>query len=371
MSKIDLDETPGAFVRAAMESKGWTQSDLAYALGSTTASINQIVSNKRAISHNMARALGTALDKSPEMFAHVQASWDVRNADEPDPSVQARARVLTKYPLREMIKRGWIDPDHGKGSLEDQICSFFEVSSLDDIPHMEHSAKKTDYDEVPPAQLAWLFRVRQIASEMNFIRFDRAKLIEAVEQFHAMREDAELIRRVPRLLAEAGVRFVVIEALSNSAIDGVCFWLTPHAPVLGMSLRFDRIDNFWFVLRHECAHIIHGHGKVHAIVDTDLQAKGRQPINEEEDLANMDAADFCVPSKDMLSFYLRKRPMFSERDVVAFASRMKVHPGLVVGQLQHMTNRYDFLRRYLVKVKSHLANAMMMDGWGDVVPVDR
>ena len=135
-------KTPGQLVNEAMKAKGWNQSDLAFALGTTTAAINQILSDKRGISHNMARTLGAALDQPASMFARVQAEWDVQRAEEPDPTVSARARVLSQYPLREMIKRGWIDTEHRKGSLEEQVCRFFGVTSLDDVPHLAHSAKK-------------------------------------------------------------------------------------------------------------------------------------------------------------------------------------------------------------------------------------
>ena len=136
------------------------------------------------------------------------------------------------------------------------------------------------------------------------------------------------VRHVPRLLNEAGVRFVVVEGLPGAQIDGVCFWLSPTAPVIGMSMRFDRIDNFWFVLRHECAHVLHGHGKQQAIVDEDLGVTNAPSLNEEERIANNEAADFCVPSEQMRSFYLRKNPFFSESDVLAFSKRVKVHPGI-------------------------------------------
>jgi HTH-type transcriptional regulator/antitoxin HigA len=363
-------KTPGQLVKEAMDAKGWNQSDLAFALGTTTAAINQILGDKRGISHNMARTLGAALDQPASTFARVQAEWDVQRAEEPDPTVSARARVLSQYPLREMIKRGWIDPEHRKGSLEQQVCRFFGVSSLDDVPHLAHSAKKTDYSEIPAPQLAWLFRARQIASEMHPEPYSSKKLQDAVAEFAAMRDEPESVRHVPRLLNDAGVRFVVVEGLPGAQIDGVCFWLSPTAPVIGMSMRFDRIDNFWFVLRHECAHVLHGHGKTQAIVDEDLGVANAASLNEEERIANTEAADFCVPSEQIRSFYLRKNPFFSESDVVAFSKRVKVHPGLAVGQLQRMSNRYDLLRKYLVKVRSHLARSMMMDGWGDVVPLD-
>lgn len=366
-----LEKTPGTVVREAMETKGWNQSDLAYALGSTTAAINQILSDKRSISHNMAKALGLALEQPPEMFARVQAEWDILRAEEPDQAIAARARILSQYPLREMIKRGWVDPEHGKGTLEEQICRFFSVDALDHVPHLAHSAKKSDYSDVPAAQLAWLFRVRQIASEMHPPRYSPDKLKESIEAFSSMRGAAEDVRRIPRLLNEAGVRFVVVESLPGSAIDGVCFWLGTNSPVIGMALRFDRIDNFWFVLRHECSHVLHGHGRTHPILDIVNIEASEEAVSEEERIANLEAADFCVPAKDMQSFYIRKRPLFSERDVTAFATRVKVHPGLVVGQLQRMTDRYDLLRKHLAKVRQHLATSMMMDGWGDVIPVDR
>ena len=361
--------TPGSIVRATMEAKGWNQSDLAFALGTTTASVNQILSDKRSISHNMAQALGAALEKPPEMFALVQAEWDVRQAEKADPAILARARILTRYPLREMLKRGWIDPVHRQGSLEEQVCRFFGVACLDDVPHLTHSAKKTDYSDIPPAQLAWLFRVRQIASEMHpNALYNPDKLREVIEAFKEMRDEPDAVRHVPGLLDDAGVRFVAVESLPGSQIDGVCFWLNSGSPVVGLSFRFDRIDNFWFVLRHECAHVLHGHGKDRAILDQDMEIAPSSSQSEEERIANAEAADFCVPAEQIKSFFLRKKPFFSEVDVLAFSKRVKVHPGIAVGQLQRIANRYDLLCRHLVKVRSHLAASMMMDGWGDVVP---
>lgn len=363
-------ESPGAVVRKAMEAKGWTQSDLAYALGKTTAAINQILNDKRSISNDMALALGKALELPPEVFARAQADWDIRNAAPAAPDIEARSRILSKYPLREMVRRGWINPDDGMSSVSEQVCRFFEVSSLEEVPHLAHAAKKTNYDEVPPIQLAWLFRVRQIASEMVAPQYDREKLVSAIEGFSELRSDPQGVRFVPRLLNAAGVRFVIVEGLPGSKIDGVCFWNDKHSPVIGMSMRFDRIDNFWFVLRHECAHVLHGHGKAAAIVDADLDGNPLSAVNDEERIANTEAADFCVKSEKMESFYLRKRPFFAEREVTAFAKKMNVHPGLVVGQLQRRMERYDLLRKHLVNVREYLASAMMMDGWGDVVPVN-
>lgn len=365
--------SPGGYIREKMAAKGWTQGDLAYVLGfKQPAYVNQILNDKRPISPNLARSLGAALDCDAAEIAGIQAAWDVRMGDEPDQVVTVRARILSKYPLREMVKRGWIDPEHGHGTLEEQVCRFFDVNDLDEIPHLSHSAKRARHDEVPPGQLAWLFRVKSIAREMTAEPFNKGKLAESIEAFAGLRGRSDDVRHVPRLLNNAGVRFVVVEGLANAAIDGVCFWLNRSAPVIGMSFRHDRIDNFWFVLRHECAHVMHGHGRARAILDCELgENEPAASANEEERITNEEAADFCVPIDKMESFYLRKKPFFPEREVLAFAKIMKVHPGLVVGQLQRRMGRYDFLRRHLVRVRENLAASMMMDGWGDFIPTER
>jgi HTH-type transcriptional regulator/antitoxin HigA len=359
--------SPGDVIRSAMDSRGWSQAELAYVLGVKTAAISPILAGKRGISADMAKALASAFNVPAETFAKAQAEWELRNARDPDPGVSARARVQAEYPLREMMKRGWVSEDCSPDELEAQICRFFNVTSLGDVPHLTHAAKRTEYSDIPPAQLAWLFRVRQIALEMPTPPYSRERLVSAIERMATMLGAPEEVRHVPRLLHEAGVRFAIVEALPGSKIDGVCFWLNRTSPVVGLSIRFDRIDNFWFVLRHECAHVLHGHGKDEAIIDAELEVADN--VTEEERIANSEAANFCVPHAKMESFFLRKKPFFAERDVLAFSKIMKVHPGLVVGQLQKRAGRYELLRRHLVAVRDYIAQSAMLDGWGDVFPI--
>jgi HTH-type transcriptional regulator / antitoxin HigA len=363
-------QKPGDHVKALMQEMGWTQAELAYVMGVAPSTINQIVNSKSPITPETAKLLGVAFDRSAEEFADLQTKWSLENAPDPDRGVRERAFAQSNYPLRAMAKRGWIKSVEDGGGAHSELCRFFGVNSLENVAQMRHAAKKTTEGELTGEQLVWLYRVRQIAGEMMTPRYDRAKLDEAIHAFSSLRDDPTNVRLVPRLLEQAGVRFVVVEALPGSKIDGVCVWLDEYSPVIGLALRFDRIDNFWFVLRHECAHVLHGHGKDAAIVDYDMDADPTKSINDEERLADSEAADFCVSDDKMTSFYLRKRPFFAEREVLAFAKRNDVHPGLVVGQLQRRMGRYDFLRKHLVKVRDHLAGAMMIDGWGDLVPVD-
>lgn len=361
--------SPGSLVRALLSEADWSQTDLAHIIGSTPATINQIVNDKRPITAELAKLLGVAFARPPEEFADAQTRWNLALAPEPSEEVRSRALARSRFPIRSMIKRGWIRGADQDASLHGELCRFFGVNDLDGVGKIGFAAKKSAEGALTGEQVAWLHRVKRIAEEMVPEPYSQIVLQEAIDSFAELRGRVDGVRFVPRLLNKAGVRFVVCEALPGSEIDGVCFWLDRQSPVIGLSLRYDRIDNFWFVLRHECAHVLHGHGKDDAILDADLNGDISASVNEEERIANTEAADFCVPENDLNSFYLRKRPFFAEREVMAFAKRMNVHPGLVVGQLQRRMGRYDFLRKHLVKIRENLGGAMMMDGWGDLIPV--
>ena len=117
-----------------------------------------------------------------------------------------------------------------------------------------------------------MFRVKQIAEKMPVAAYSESALRAALPKLRAFLLSPEEIRHVPKILAECGVRFVIVEHVPSSRIDGVCFWLDrkTQSPVIGMSLRLKRIDNFWFVLRHEIEHVLRRHGREEAIVDRDF-----------------------------------------------------------------------------------------------------
>jgi len=193
-----------------------------------------------------------------------------------------------------------------------------------------------------------------------------------VQKLETLRVSADAARKVSRIMMESGIRFVIVETLPSTKIDGVCFWLNNSSPVIGMSLRFDRIDNFWFVLRHEIEHVLRGHGRTAAMLDTDLEtdrSSQSASISEEELVADTAAADFCVPQESLEKFITKKAPYFAERDILGFARTLGIHPGLIAGQLQRRTGRYDLFRNHLVKIRSIVRPGSVVDGWGDVAPI--
>lgn len=371
-------KTPGQLVEALLEQRGWTQRVLAIVLGISESALNKVVAGKQAMTAELALTLEDVFSVEAVHFLNLQASYDLARARlvaRPDPERATRAQIYAGLPIGDMIKRGWLnvaDLRDTKG-VESELIKFFGVSSVEEIDALPHAAKKTNVsEEATPAQIAWLRRVKQIAAEMLVATFTDFGARRAVGLLRDLTLSPESARKAPRILAEAGIRFVIVESLPGARIDGACFWLDDDKPVIGMSMRHDRIDNFWFVLRHELEHVIHGHGKFKVVIDADLEGEkaGTGPhIAEEERIANTAAAEFCVPKKTLDAFIARKAPYFAERDILGVAATLKVHPGLVAGQLQHKTGRYDRFRSHLVKMRSIVAPSAIVDGWGDVVPI--
>ena len=220
--------------------------------------------------------------------------------------------------------------------------------------------------EIPPAQLAWLFRVRQIARSISVPEYSSKRLRSALGNLLELLYAPDEARHVPKVLMECGVRFVLVEKLPAAKIDGVCFWLDRRSPVIGMSLRYDRVDNFWFVLRHEIEHVLREHGQQIEILD-DLDgamAAIDDSVPEEERVANLAAADFCAPTERLKSFMVRKHPFYHEKDVIALARLLNRHPGLVVGQMRKAMDRWDYLTKHLVKIRKFVLPGAITDGWG-------
>lgn len=373
-TKIEVP-APGFFIKEELEARDWSQSDLAYILGMSVQQVNPVLSGKRSISTDMAKALGKAFDVAPEFFSRLQTRYDHYKSQDADPAIARRARLQEHFPIREMIKRGWFQDIGEVALLEAQVTRFFGRDSINDVPYLAHAAFKTSYDEeASTLQYAWLYRVQQIAAEIPTRQFSRNKLMGVLKNdLPSLLIEPEEIRHIPDLLSQCGVRLVVVERLPQAKIDGACIWLNEKEPVVGLSLRHDRIDNFWFVLRHELEHVLRGDGKETEgiIEDLDGERSGEgSDLPEEERIANTAAADFCAPRDELKALIQRKHPYLSERDVVGFARRIRRHPGLVVGQVQRLRNDYKFLRKHLVKVKSHLLPYVPYDGWGDVFPID-
>jgi HTH-type transcriptional regulator/antitoxin HigA len=371
--------SPGQLIADLLESRGWTGRTLAIVLEMDETAVSRMVTDKRDFDAQLALMLEEVFAVDADVFLTLQKELDLARARlvaTPDPERAARAALYADLPVNEMIKRGWIAAEGVKDTktVEKELMRFFGVERLDDIEILPHSAKKSAANmDATPAQIAWLYRVKQIASEMLTCAYSSDAVRFALSKLRGLMGTQDGVAKVPRVMAECGIRFVLVEALAGSKIDGVCLWLDEKSPVIGMSMRFDRIDNFWFVLRHELEHVLQGHGKGGAMLDADLEKEraGTGPdVTQEERVANEAAQNFCVPNESLEAFVARKDPFFSAKDVIGFSRLLKIHPGILAGQLQRRTNRYDRFRDHLVKVRELISPNAIKDGWGDIAPVE-
>jgi HTH-type transcriptional regulator/antitoxin HigA len=371
--------SPGQLMLSLLEERGWTRRALAIVLDMDETAVTRLVADKRPIDATLALMLEEVFSVPAERFLELQKQLDLARARitlHPDPGRVTRACLYGDLPIGEMIRRGWISADSVRDTttVQAELMRFFGVDRIEDIEILPHAAKKTAVNtEATPSQLAWLYRVKQIATDMLVCAYSSQAVTAAITKLRALMDTPDGVAKVPRIMTECGIRFVLVECLTNSKIDGVCFWLNDRSPVIAMSLRFDRIDNFWFVLRHELEHVIQLHGRSAAMLDADLEGERAgtgSSVSDEERLANQAAQDFCVPTASLDDFIARKAPFFSERDMVGFARVLKVHPGILAGQIQRRTGRYDRFREHLTKIRTLISPNAIKDGWGDVAPVD-
>lgn len=368
---------PGQLLQELLDGRGWTQRILAVVLGIDETGLNKIIAGKRPLDATLALQIGGILGVEPERLLELQKNYDLalaRLVSRPDPALASRAKLFGDLPIAEMVRRSWLN---GVTDIKDVAGIEEAVKKLfgkEEIDVLSHRAKKTDeFSPTTPTQLAWLYRVRQIANELLTARFSQMAVTDVIGKLGQIRGGPEEARKVPRLLAEAGIRYVIVESLAAAKIDGVCFWLDDVSPVIGMTLRYDRIDNFWFVLRHELEHVLRGHGKTGEMLDAELEGQNAGTgldIPEEERVANEAAANFCVDQKALAQFIARKAPSYSESDIIGFARTLRVHPGLVAGQLQRRTSRYDRFRNHLVKIRASVVPGAVVDGWGNAVTIE-
>ncbi|HUC48705.1 MAG TPA: HigA family addiction module antitoxin [Xanthobacteraceae bacterium] len=369
---------PGTFITEELEARNWQQVDLAYILGMSVQQLNPLLNGKANITPDMAAALGDAFDMPADFFANLQKLYDLSNAKPVDPGVRTRAQWVSVFPLRDMIKRGWIE-DTEPGLLDLQMMRFFGKNRVEDIPFIgnaavvpSHAAKKsTGYDTITAPQYAWLHRVMKIAEAVSAPLYSENNLRNSLQKIRAHLLDKDDLIHIPAILRNAGVRFVLVEHLPGSKIDGVCVWINGQ-PAIGMSTRLDRFDNFAFVLRHEIEHVLRGDGRDETFAPLDEIGENIKFDSsegpDEERLANDAAAEFCIPRHQLNSFLLRKGQFISEQDVLAFAARMEIHPAIVVGQVQHKRQKYNWLRKYQTGIREYLMDWKFIDGWGRQCP---
>ena len=360
---------PGDFIKEELEARNWSQVELAEIINREPAVISELITAKRAISPELAKELAAAFDTSPELWLNLETSYQLWKAADTDKAISERARIYQYAPVKEMIKRNWIEPSEDVAILAKRVANFFGRDNLDTPIGGLSFAMRKKTDEITPSHWAWLFRARQLAKSIHANDFSDRAFTEALAELKTLLLNVQDVRRVPKILADHGIRFLVIEHLARTRVDGITFWLNPKSPVIALSMRYDRIDGFWFTLAHELAHIANRDGLDKPIVfDNELvndeQAEFVTERSEIEKKADSFAEEFLISQKELENFILRTKPLYGRTKIINFAKRLQIHPALVVGQLHHRNEipPRNF-RTMLEKVKHILTPSALTDGW--------
>ena len=361
---------PGEFIKDELEARGWSQLDLADITGRDPAQINLIINGKQSLTPETAKQLGDAFGTGAQFWLNLEAAYKGSQIEPTESPVARRAMLYEKFPVREIVKRGWIEPSDNVEVLEKRLCDFYEIDAPDEEPRLAHAARKSTKGTLTPLQKAWLFRVRNLARAVWASAFSTSSLNQCLAALSLMRRNREDIRRVPQVLAEHGIRLVIVEPLPTTKIDGVTLWLDKQSPVIALSFRYDRLDWFWHTLAHELMHVKKRDGISEPILDTDLVGEDADQLSESERFIDSAACEFLIPQKDINKFIARTGPYYSKQQISLFAQRLKVHPGIIVGQLQHRKEMsYAHNREMLPKVLSIISPSAVTDGWGNVAPI--
>ena len=205
---------PGEFVREELEARGWTQVDLAEIMARPHRLVNELIAGKRSITPETARALGEAFGTGAEYWWNLEMAYQLHRSKEPDSAIARRAKLYAKVPVKDLLKRQWIEPSTDIEVLEKRVCEFLGIRNLDEEPVVwPHAArKKTPYDTITPAQIAWLCRARHLAKTVPAQRFTDERFENALQTIRDLLSDAIRARDVPDVLAEAGVEICCCRA---------------------------------------------------------------------------------------------------------------------------------------------------------------
>lgn len=367
--------SPGEVIKEELDERGWSQRDLASIMGVQPSIVSGIMKGTKPISLDLARNLAAAFGTSTQFWVNMETAYRLHQSPALHGDTSARSELYRVAPVNEMIKRGWIESATDVEILRTRVEAFFDCK-IDEINehHLQAAARQsTEYGSFNTAQKAWLRRARILAKAVHTEPFTSSSVDLAIARLRTLMSQAEEIRHVPRVLAECGIRFLIIEHLPQTRIDGACFWLDRQRPVIALSMRYDRLDYFWFTLLHELGHVSHNDGQSNELApDVDLVGEKAALTNvkpEVEQLADAFASAHTITPSEIDSFIARVKPLFSKVKIQGFALRQGVHPALVIGQLQHKgAIHWSHSREFLVKVRDIVTGSALTDGWGQILP---
>jgi HTH-type transcriptional regulator/antitoxin HigA len=331
--------SPIEAIRFVMDQKDLKPSDLIPFIGSRPR-VSEILNGKRNLTLKMIRCLHSKLGIPAEIL--IQEGSIFPNNGE--------AVNWDSFPVSEIVKRKWVTGFDPKTQAEEIVRSLSALSSSDDYLSEKQIAcfrkgnrsnEKNDFYSLQ----TWILGVLYEADKIELpIRYKENELdstfISKVAQFSVV-EKGPLV--VKDFLLSKGIKMVIVPHLKKTYLDGGVLIDKNGTPIIALSLRYDRIDNFWFTLSHEIAHLVlgHAHSKNDKCIIDDLDL--RDSLDENELDADKVAQDGLIPN-DLWANH-PARITRKVQDVVDLANKADVHPAIVAGRIRFENNNYRILNR--------------------------
>lgn len=318
-------------IQFRMQEKGLKQADLVPYFG-TRSRVSEVLARKRPLTVQMIRALSLGLGLSAETLVGLSVE------DQPP---KTQGIDWSKFPFKEMARRGWLSnaTELAKSSVEEVVKSFIEDAGLQfgAASFRRTLAGEAQSPTTRYALYAWLARVIQQAR----VRKPSLGTFQQ-EQMSAgfLKELAQLSwsERGPLLavefLEQHGIAVVIEPHLKGTQLDGAALKDADGTPIVGLTLRYDRLDNFWFTLMHEVAHLWKHVGSEDAFLD-DLDVSSEDKREAE---ANRLAREAFIPR-----VLWRRSDAFiapSRDSIERLAKELRIHPAIIAGRLRKESGNF-------------------------------
>ena len=330
---------PIAAIESHMEQHGMTPRDLIPIIGSRS-KVSAVLSGTRSITMPMARALHQHLGIPAEILLQEPAT----TAISPDSITDWR-----RFPLREMTKHGWIEGGPGLNErakeLMNDLIDRAGGPEVANVLYRKNDQSRTNAKTDPYALTAWCWQVLAQANQRSFST--EYQLSEApsdlMVEVARMSPATDGPKRAITFLAECGIPVEIVHHLNRTHLDGAALQLKGGRPVIGLTLRYDRLDNFWFTLLHELAHVVLHLDEADRTYVDDLMLTD---VGDETEKAADDLAqDSLIPAEEWESSEVNANP--SPMAVIALAQKIGVHPAIVAGRARREYRNFRLLSQFV------------------------
>lgn len=333
----DLAIPPGEYLAEVLDDLGMPQADLARRMGRPAQAINEIVKGAKLLTPETALQLERVVGVPAHVWLGLEAEYRLALARQADAQqLTQETQLLDAFPYKQMVELACVVPARRAEHKVQELRRFFGVASLAQLGQVPAYAPafRVRGGARRPSQYglaAWLHCGYVQAREVEAMPFREPALRAALPKIRKLTlAPTETLAAVLRTqLADCGVVFALFPHFPRTYAQGATFWITPRQKAVVLSsIRGKWADIFWFSLFHELGHLLlHGN-------TTFVEVEGPRTVHDgAEDEADAFARDALIPAADYTTFVSARD--FSDNAIAQFASSVEIHPGVVVGRLQH------------------------------------